>query len=160
MNLSQRLAGGIRVIVRSDLPKPCLEIPGRKKWKEGYPTIMIGGKSCVIARMLLEQRDGLLGSRVTRHICDNSKCVEIDHLIGGTILENNQDKIVRGRFRFGGNYVYPKGTIAHVLLLRSQGQSYSEICRLTGLSKTYVADIATGRRPRTEHQKFLVAVAA
>ncbi|ACP44084.1 hypothetical protein VPP93_gp13 [Vibrio phage VP93] len=34
---------------------------------------------------------------VVRHTCDNPRCINPDHLIGGTIADNNRDRAERGR---------------------------------------------------------------
>lgn len=34
---------------------------------------------------------------VVRHTCDNPRCIEISHLVGGTAADNNRDRAIRGR---------------------------------------------------------------
>jgi hypothetical protein len=36
------------------------------------------------------------------HTCDNNRCVNIDHLYLGTLIENNHDMFKRGRHAFAG----------------------------------------------------------
>lgn len=43
------------------------------------------------------------------HHCDNPSCVRPDHLFAGTSLDNNQDKIAKGRARYSGNKNPPRG---------------------------------------------------
>lgn len=34
---------------------------------------------------------------VVRHTCDNPRCINPEHLIGGTLADNNRDRAERGR---------------------------------------------------------------
>lgn len=40
--------------------------------------------------------DGIVGV-VVRHTCDNPRCINPNHLIGGTKADNNRDRAERGR---------------------------------------------------------------
>ena len=42
-------------------------------------------------------RNENLDGRLLRHTCDNPSCVNPDHLIPGTSLENMADQVARGR---------------------------------------------------------------
>lgn len=51
-----------------------------------------------IMRFVYEQKYGLIPKgMVIRHTCDNPACINIDHLLMGTLAENNKDRHVRGR---------------------------------------------------------------
>lgn len=43
--------------------------------------------------LTLEQIKGV----TVRHTCDNTRCINPDHLIGGTMLDNARDRVERGR---------------------------------------------------------------
>ncbi|QHJ81731.1 MAG: hypothetical protein [Caudoviricetes sp.] len=38
-----------------------------------------------------------LSGVVVRHTCDNSRCINPEHLVGGTLADNNKDRAERGR---------------------------------------------------------------
>lgn len=38
---------------------------------------------------------------VARHTCDNSRCANWDHILNGTLADNNRDMVARGRSRNG-----------------------------------------------------------
>lgn len=50
----------------------------------------------VYAEKLNKTLDDIIGV-VVRHTCDNPRCINPDHLIGGTKADNNRDRAVRGR---------------------------------------------------------------
>ena len=59
---------------------------------------------------------------VVRHRCDQSYCVNPDHLLGGTVADNNADMAARGRYAKGTRNGISKLTDANV----------EEILRLNG----------------------------
>ena len=64
----------------------------------GYGTVNCDGTTKMAHRHAWEITTGeLLGDRIIRHNCDNSKCVRPDHLIPGTQAENIADKVARDR---------------------------------------------------------------
>jgi hypothetical protein len=63
-----------------------------------YPTQDLQGKSWRASRLIWTSAHGdIPPGLVVRHKCDNSKCVNIDHLEIGTPKENSQDIIRRNR---------------------------------------------------------------
>lgn len=72
--------------------------------KEGYALVSRPGvrSRCVaLHRLVFAQKCGTtldgLGDMIVRHTCDNTRCINQDHLIGGTRADNNRDRAERGR---------------------------------------------------------------
>lgn len=72
--------------------------------KEGYALVTKPGvrSRCVgLHRLVFAQKCGTtlagLGDMVVRHTCDNTRCINPDHLVGGTRGDNNRDRAERGR---------------------------------------------------------------
>ncbi len=66
-----------------------------------YPTIRYEGIQRRFGQWLLIVRGESSSGVVARHTCDNSRCVNPDHIIAGTQRDNNHDQIARGR----GNHI-------------------------------------------------------
>lgn len=69
---------------------------GRKGNKQGYATGRYKGKCMGLHRIVFVEHYGYFPA-VVRHTCDNPRCINPEHLIGGTQSDNVQDRVVRGR---------------------------------------------------------------
>jgi len=70
----------------------------------GYGLILIPNtkKSEYAHRLSYELfKEPISDNNVVMHTCDNPSCVNPDHLMQGTQLENMQDKMMKGRHRTG-----------------------------------------------------------
>ena len=83
----------------SSVTTPCLPWQ-RSKNKKGYGHLWINGKTVAAHRAAWEAAKGLIptGANVL-HECDNPACVNTDHLFLGTLRDNTQDMIRKGRGR-------------------------------------------------------------
>ena len=65
----------------------------------GYGAMKVDGKVIDAHRLSFEIHYGKIGhSRIfVRHICDNRRCCNPNHLVVGTHSENMQDAFIRGR---------------------------------------------------------------
>lgn len=88
------------------------------------------------------------------HRCDNRCCVNPDHLFLGTRKDNVDDMFRKGRQRDyskalrGESHPNAKlceNSVRMIRALRSQGLTYVEIARATGVSKPQVASVVTRR---------------
>lgn len=77
-----------------------------------------------------------------RHTCDNPPCVRPDHLIPGTLKENTQDMVSRGRGRPGR--IPKKLTAENVITIRNSWAQGS--MSMIALSKTFGITRETVRR--------------
>lgn len=79
------------------------------------------------------------------HTCDNRACVNPAHLYAGTHADNTEDKMRRGRHRFGSvlGSASPNAKIAEedvraIRALSTQGVSYGQLSRRFGIGKSQV----------------------
>lgn len=79
---------------------------------------------------------------VVRHTCDNPKCINPEHLVKGTVLENVLDRDTRGR-------TYRKITVDTIrkvlVLLDSNLFSQKEIANIVGIDPRRVSDISLNK---------------
>ncbi len=75
----------------------CLEYGGSLD-KEGYGRISFKSKKYLVHRLIWEYNfPNTINNFYVCHKCDNPKCANIEHLFLGTSLDNNMDKINKGR---------------------------------------------------------------
>lgn len=78
----------------------CIEFQGYRE-KKGYGRIGSGKTRRSAHREAYAVFHGLdmeaLKGRVVMHTCDNPPCVNPDHLVLGTVADNNRDKAEKGR---------------------------------------------------------------
>ena len=78
---------------------------------------------------------------VIRHTCDNPKCINPDHLIKGTNLDNIRDRNERGRTY---RVITKEKVIMVKALLTSKQFSQKEIANIVGIDPRRVSDIHNG----------------
>ena len=69
---------------------------GRKGFGCGYATAWLHGRTTTLHRVVYYRVTGRM-PEVVRHTCDNARCINPDHLIGGTQVQNMADCAERGR---------------------------------------------------------------
>lgn len=93
-----------------------------------------------------EAADGL----VVRRRCDTPQCLNVDHLELGTIAQNNQDAIDRGRTWS----ILKEEQVREILRRVSTGEMQYKVAESFGVSGSVVCNIASGkswkRVPRSE----------
>ena len=99
----------------------------------------------------------------TCHRCDNPPCVNPHHLFLGTSLDNNRDKVAKGRSPLGvknGRYTHPESTVRgehvntaqlteakvqEILIELKNGAGLTELGRKHGVCKQAIYCIREGR---------------
>lgn len=123
----------------------CIEWIGSSDHK-GYGQLRIGGKLIKAHRYAVERSIGQIpNGMVVMHICDNPKCVNIDHLQVGTQTDNVRDMDTKGR-RINNQ---PKGMASRnakltdndVRAIRSDARKQVDIAASYGIAQTVVSKI-------------------
>lgn len=110
---------------------------------------------------------------VACHKCDNNLCVNPRHIFIGTYQDNTDDKMRKGRHRYGTSKgeanpksKWSEAQVLDAVELRKCGTTYKEIARRTGLTLSSVGSVLLGfswgwltgipkpltRRERSMHQ--------
>ncbi|EKN4811470.1 TPA: HNH endonuclease [Yersinia enterocolitica] len=127
----------------------------RNVLKAGYAKIWWEGKERLLHRIVYLQCSGKnwddINGLVVRHKCDNTRCINPDHLEIGTHADNTADKMKRGRHRFGLNPAPSMGekngrsklTDEDVRFIRKKDNNLSnqEIAKIFNISKSQIGKI-------------------
>lgn len=119
--------------------------------ERGYGLISVNGKDLRVHRLMYELVHGPIPSgKCVRHTCDVRNCLRWDHLVLGTIGDNNRDTSRRGRTnpRRGDAHRWTKLSDADVIEVRRRaknGESVSDLASEYGMSVRYLSDIVAGR---------------
>jgi hypothetical protein len=93
-------------------------------------------------------KHGSLPKNLLLHICDNPKCVNVEHLQEGTQADNMKDKVKKRRQAIGENNGQSRLTEAQVLDIKKalvNGASMRSLAKKYGVSKTAIKYILIGR---------------
>lgn len=86
---------------------------------------------------------------ICRHTCDNKICYNADHLVDGTIADNNQDMVERGRYAVGSRFPQSKLTDPKVLEMRmlyASGMTQRRLATMFGVSASIASHVVTRYR--------------
>lgn len=90
--------------------------------------------------------------RLLRHTCDRKQCVNVEHLVEGTQLDNMRDAVERGLLPQGERHRDAKLTaekVEEAKRLRSEGWSYGRIAKHFGVSDVSARKAVLGLTWRT-----------
>ena len=77
--------------------------------------------------------------KVVRHSCDEPRCINPEHLLGGNATNNMEDRSVRGR-TFGH---VSKDEAKQISILRERGMTYRRIAEKLAIKKKRVEYVCT-----------------
>lgn len=128
-------------------------IPGVDCWifvgysSAGYGQMMVDKKTIGAHRLswMIHRGEIPEGIRVL-HKCDNSFCVNPDHLFLGTQAENMADMARKGRASRGDDHVHAKLSADAVGKIRMDSRSIREIAREFGVGHVTILRVKRGER--------------
>lgn len=111
----------------------------------GYGIARLGNKSTGAHRAIFMFLNGELPSNIfVCHHCDNPACVNPAHLFAGTIKDNVQDAVMKGRIKKGSANVASKLNEEQVLEIRrrySEGERQVDLAKEFGINTTTVFNL-------------------
>lgn len=141
-----------RIINNSKESNGCLEWQGALD-KDGYGRIRVGGRKAVgvhRASWAIANNKDPVGLLVC-HNCDNPRCVNPNHLYLGTALQNNRDRVNRGRSNsaHGTMLTIAKLNPELVTSILNEYQktdaSQADVAKLFGVSQATISLIVSGK---------------
>jgi len=114
----------------------------------GYGSFKVGGQTVSAHRLAWElgNDEEIPDGMCVCHSCDNPLCCNPAHLWLGTVAENNQDKISKGRHNnpTGEDVNTAKLTKAQVRTIRSDPRTQMQIAKDYGVNQTTISKIKRG----------------
>lgn len=128
----------------------CHVCVSHKAGHQTYPMLCRNGKAMSMHRALFIDAYGPLEKGiVVRHKCDNTLCINLEHLEAGTQAENVRDMIERGRHyagcQKGEKNAFSRLTEDNVRFILGYKGNQRELARLFGVSPATINDIKRGR---------------
>jgi len=119
------------------------------KTSAGYPEFVIDGSLFYAHRISYAMRHGATpDTKLLMHSCDIPACVNPLHLVPGSIQDNNQDCLAKGRNARGEANGSAKLTDAQVLAIRERaanGDSIGDLCAEYSVNAENVRMIRLGK---------------
>lgn len=119
----------------------------------GYGSIKIGGKKIATHRLAWELANGPIPpGLLALHHCDNPPCVRVTHLFLGTVKDNAQDMLAKGRGNKarGESHGRAKKSEGEIRALLAEyaagGVTQKELAARYGLHPIYVNKVITGKK--------------
>jgi len=124
----------------------CWNVINRSFTKDGYARINIKGKALMVHRVIKGSPENML----VMHTCDNTKCINPEHLQVGTYIDNNKDRDNKNRQAVGENHGQSKLSDKDVELIRlwfsTRFKTILELVKLFNVSHTTIYEIVKNKR--------------
>lgn len=121
--------------------------------KGGYGRISHEGKGLVVTRVVLEKKLGrnLEPGELALHSCDRPICVNPEHLRPGSVRDNTEDMIQRGRSNFAvgervGTSKLTSDEVIEIRFRRESGESGVSLAEEFQVSPSLISHIYTKQR--------------
>ena len=115
------------------------------KTKRGYGQFKLGGRKGMLLqahRVAWRITNGEPGNLHVLHKCDNTSCVNPQHLFLGTQRDNLRDAASKGRT---ANRALTEAKVRQILDLAAAGKSYSFLARKFGVNQSNIGSILRRR---------------
>lgn len=127
-------------------PNGCWEWKGPFNNKDSYGVFDFNKTTAYAHRRVYQLFKGPIPEGLMiRHKCNNRPCVNPDHLLTGTALENKQDSIIAGTIALGERVGGSKLKNYQVLDIYGSNANGPELAKKHGVSKSLIYDIKNGR---------------
>ncbi|WP_343743115.1 HNH endonuclease signature motif containing protein [Herbaspirillum huttiense] len=116
----------------------------------GYGRTKRKGKSVFLHRLVYCEHNGVslesIQNLVVRHSCDNTRCINPDHLLVGTHLDNMRDKVNRGRQYRSIGELHPSAKISELDAWRIKfgGEPSDLLQKELGIGRHTISKIRNG----------------
>lgn len=126
------------------------------RFPKGYGAVRARGLLCqahrlayVLAKGEIERGSGYHGS-VVMHTCDNPPCCNPDHLVIGTVQENNRDRAKKRRSadQHGSRHANAKlseADVSEMRRLRAEGVKCKDLALRFGISEPHASNVTLGK---------------
>lgn len=114
---------------------------------DGYIRFGLNGKKHLLHRYVYEQKFGPIpDGKVVRHLCNNSRCANIEHLRVGTQKENMKDRENAGNNPIGEKNGRSKLTRKQVTEIRKNSElPFGQLAEKYNISEWVIRDIKKGK---------------
>lgn len=128
----------------------CFNCTSHNKNEDGYPIVGFRKKQWLMNRFVYTEMFGEIPENmVIRHTCDNPACINPEHLIIGTVQDNNQDMIERDRHVKGSRCWSAKldeNEVVKIKMMIRDGHRNKNIASKFGVDHRIISNIRHGRR--------------
>lgn len=116
------------------------------RMKSGYGFFSTPVKNELSHRASYRLFKGQLDTRDVMHQCDTPSCVNPNHLVLGTRLENMQDSKCKGRTCIGERHGRSKLTDEQVEFIRKSSKLQRKIAAEFGITQSHVSALKNGKK--------------
>jgi hypothetical protein len=119
--------------------------------KDGYGKMSVDYKKVYVHRWIYCRHNKLkledIAGKIVRHTCDNTSCINPEHLILGSHQDNVADRVARNRSFSPAGELHPRrklttDQVAEIrVLLSKPGSRYKVIAKVYGISEKAVGNI-------------------
>jgi len=113
-----------------------------------YPAFKRNGKRLKISHYMFEKFKGEIPTnKILRHTCNNSMCINPDHLILGTHKDNMEDMVKSGHSLKGENHHNSKLTLQKIKeIIQNKISTTKELAQKYNISGRQIRYIKAGKR--------------